>query len=103
MNVVGKSEVRQQIGEVETVAGELLRYFRSEVRKGGDFKRSVRKSLREDIALADPTSGIGAAFANAFEDAEQAEENANHAKSPRFAEQGSLQLQWTKNAVKGEY
>lgn len=103
MNVVSKGEVRQQIGEVETVAGESLRYFMSEVRKGEDFKRSVRKSLREDIAMADPTSGIGAAFANAFEDAEQAEENANHAKSPRFAEQGSLQLQWTKNAVKGEY
>ena len=103
MNVVGKGEVRQQIGEVETVAGESLRYFRSEVRKGEDFKRSVRKSLREDIALADPVSGIGAALANAFEDAQQAEENASHAKLPRFAEQGSLQLQWTKNAVKGEY
>ena len=102
MNVVSKGEVRQQIGEVKTVAGESLRYFRSEVRKGEDLKRSVRKSLREDIALSDPMSGIGAALANAFEDAQQAEENASHAKSPRFAEQGSLQLQWTKNAVKGE-
>ena len=103
MNVVGKGEVRQQIGEVETVAGESLRYFMSGVRKGENFKRFVRKSLREDIALADPMSGIGAALANAFEDAEQADENASHARSPRFAEQGSLQLQWTKNAVKGEY
>ena len=104
MNVISKGDVRQQIGEVETVDGESLRYFKSEVKKGENFKRSVRKSIREDIALADPMSGgLGAVFVNAIEDAQQADENTSNARSPRFAEQGSLQLQWTKNAVKGEY
>ncbi len=103
MNVVSKGEVRQQIDEVETVDGESLRYFKSDVKKGENFKRSVRKSIREDVALADPMSGLGAVFVNAIEDAQQMEENVGNAKSPRFAEQGSLQLQWRKNAAKGEY
>lgn len=103
MKVVSKGEVRQQIDEVETVDGESLRYFKSDVKKGENFKRSGRKSIREDVALADPMSGLGAVFVNAIEDAQQADENTSNARSPRFAEQGSLQLQWTKNAVKGEY
>ena len=47
--------------------------------------------------------GLGAVFANAFEAAMQSEENARDARSPRFAPQGSIQLQWTKNAIKGDW
>ena len=96
-----KGEVSQRIGNYETVDGETLRYFVSTQGKGEDFRRSVRKAINQRAIDCTPMQGgFGAVLANAFEDAMQEDENSKNASSPRFAPQGSLQLQWTKNAVK---
>jgi len=103
-DIVKKGEVTQQIGNLDTTDGETLRYFKSELGKGEDFNRSVRKAINEHTIESDPMhGGVGAAFANAFEDAMQGEENAKNAKAPCFAARGSLQLQATSRATKGEW
>lgn len=103
-DIVKKGEVSQQIGNLDTTEGETLRYFKSDLGKGEDFSRSVRKAVNQHTMDNHPLNGgVGAAFANAFENAQQQEENAKNAKSPRFAARGSLQLQATSQATKGEW
>lgn len=103
-DIVKKGEVTQKIGNLDTTEGETLRYFKSDLGKGEDFSRSVRKAVNQHTMDTNPLNGgIGAAFANAFENAMQADENNKNAKSPRFAARGSLQLQATSQATKGEW
>lgn len=103
-DLISKRNVSQKVGNYETVDGETFRYFSSAIGYGEDFKRSVRKSINQYTIDYQPMNGgLGAVFANAFEDAMQSEENARDAHSPRFAPQGSIQLQWTKNAIKGDW
>lgn len=98
---VSKGEVSQRVAEYETVDGETLRYFAGKLEKGEDFMRTVRKTVNQQaIDFAPQQEGVGAALANVVEDALQGDENAKNARSPRFAPQGSLQLQFTRNAVK---
>ncbi|MBQ3341860.1 MAG: hypothetical protein IJG84_08185 [Kiritimatiellae bacterium] len=100
--MVSKGEVRQRVADYETVEGEMLRYFVGRPEGGEDFQRTVRKAINQHTIDYTPLQGgLGAVFANAFEDAMQGDENAKNARSPRFAPQGSLQLQFTRNAVKG--
>lgn len=101
-DMVSKGEVRQRIADYETVEGETLRYFVGRPEGGEDFQRTVRKAINQHTIDHTPLQGgLGAVFANAFEDAMQGDENAKNARSPRFAPQGSLQLQFTRNAAKG--
>ena len=101
-DMVSKGEVRQRIADYETVEGETLRYFVGRPEGGEDFRRTVRKAINQHTIDCTPLQGgFGAVFADAFEDAMQGEENAKNARSPRFAPQGSLQLQFTRNAVNG--
>lgn len=103
LDSISKGDVSQEIGNLETVDGETLRYFISSPDMGEDPIRSARKAInRHEIDFDLGNGGLGAAFANAFEDAIQSDENARNAQSPRFAPRGSLQLQWTRNAVKGD-
>ncbi len=100
--MVSKGEVGQRIASYETVDGETLRYFVGSPEGGENFQRTVRKAINQHTIDYTPLQGgLGAVFANAFEDAMQGDENAKNARSPRFAPQGSLQLQFTRNAVKG--
>ena len=100
--MVSKGEVSQRIANYETVEGETLRYFVGRPEGGENFQRTVRKAINQHTIDYTPLQGgLGAVFANAFEDAMQGDENAKNARSPRFAPQGSLQLQFTRNAVKG--
>ena len=100
--MVSKGEVSQRIANYETVEGETLRYFVGRPEGGENFQRKVRKAINQHTIDYTPLQGgLGAVFANAFEDAMQADENVKNAQSPRFAPQGSLQLQFTRNAVKG--
>ena len=100
--MVSKGEVSQRIANYETVEGETLRCFVGRPEGGEDFQRTVRKAINQyTIDYTPLQGGLGAVFANAFEDAMQGDENAKNARSPRFAPQGSLQLQFTRNAVKG--
>ena len=99
---MSKGEVSQRVAEYETVDGETLRYFAGKLEKGEDFLRTVRKAVNQQtIDFASQQEGVGAALANVVEDALQGDENAKNARSPRFAPQGSIQLQFTRNAVKG--
>ena len=101
-DIVRKGEVSQAVGTIDTVQGETLRYFKSPMGKGEDFRRSIRKAVNQYTIESDPMNGgVGAAFANVIEDALQAGENEKNAKAACFALQGSLQLQLTKNAHKG--
>ena len=98
---MSKGEVSQRIADYETVDGETLRYFVGRLAEGEDFQRTVRKAINQHTIDNTPLQGgIGAVIANAFEDAMQGDENAKNARSPRFAPQGSLQLQFTRNVVK---
>ena len=100
--MVSKGEVSQQIANYETVDGETLRYFVGRPEGGEDFRRTVRKAINQHTIDHTPLQGgLGAVFANAFEDAMQGDENAKNARSPRFAPQGSLQLQFTRDAANG--
>ena len=100
--MVSKGEVGQMVADYETVEGETLRYFVGRQEGGENFQRTVRKAINQHTIDYTPLQGgLGAVFANAFEDAMQGDENAKNACSPRFAPQGSLQLQFTRNAVKG--
>ena len=99
--MVSKGEVSQRIADYETVDGETLRYFVGRLAEGEDFQRTIRKAINQHTIDNTPLQGgIGAVIANAFEDAMQGDENAKNARSPRFAPQGSLQLQFSRNAVK---
>ena len=99
-----KGEVSQDIGNLETMNGETLRFFRSELSFGEKLDRSVRKTLRGMAMEENPEQGgVGNLFANIAEDAAQAKENESAAKSHQFAEKGSLQLLMTKRAAKGVY
>ena len=100
--MVSKGEVSQRVADYETVEGETLRYFVCRPECGEDFRRMVRKAINQHTIDYTPLQGgLGAVFANAFEDAMQGDENAKNARSPRFAPQGSLQLQFSRNAAKG--
>ena len=100
--MVSKGEVSQRVADYETVEGETLRYFVCRPEYGEDFRRMVRKAINQHTIDYTPLQGgLGAVFANAFEDAMQGDENAKNARSPRFAPQGSLQLQFSRNAAKG--
>jgi len=104
-DVISKGEVSQQIGTIDTVDGETLRYFTGAMAAGEEFTRTVRKTVNQhsiNFELASE-SGIAALVANVFEDAMQKDENTRNARSPRFAPRGSLQLLWTKNAVQGDW
>ena len=101
-DVIRKGSVSQKIGNFENTEGETLRYFISEIGEGEDFGRSVRKAVNQHTIDTNPlNSGFGAALANAFEDAQQADENRANARRPMFQPQGSLQVLLTKNAAKG--
>jgi len=103
-DVISKGEVSQQIGTIDTVDGETLRYFIGEMESGEEFSRTVRKTINLNVPSYNQGNlGVGAIIANAFEDAMQKDENAHNAKSPRFAPRGSLQLQRTENAVQGDW
>lgn len=101
-DLLRKGNVSQCVGTIDTVDGETLRYFKSEIGKGEDFARSIRKAVNRHTIETNPLNGgFGAALANAFESAQQADENRKNANAAMFAQQGSLQLQLTKNAEKG--
>ena len=101
-DVIRKGSVSQKIGNFENTEGETLRYFISEIGEGEDFSRSVRKAVNQHTIDTNPLNGgFGAALANAFEDAQQADENRANARRPMFQPQGSLQVLLTKNAAKG--
>lgn len=101
-DVIRKGSVSQKIGNFENTEGETLRYFISEIGEGEDFGRSIRKAVNQHTIDTNPLNGgFGAALANAFEDAQQADENRANARRPMFQPQGSLQLLLTKNAAKG--
>lgn len=101
-DVIRKGSVSQKIGNFENTEGETLRYFISEIGEGEDFGRSVRKAVNQHTIDTNPLNGgFGAALANAFEDAQQADENRANARRPMFQPQGSLQVLLTKNAAKG--
>lgn len=100
-DVIRKGEVSQKIGNFENTEGETLRFFKSDLGKGEDFSRSVRKAVNTNSVGGDPFGALGAGLANAFEDAMQADENRANARNPMFQQQGAVQLLFTKNAVKG--
>lgn len=101
-DVIRKGNVSQKIGNLENTEGETLRYFTGEIGEGEDFGRSVRKAINQHTIDTNPLNGgFGAALANAFEVAQQADENRANAQRPMFQPQGSLQLLFTKNAAKG--
>lgn len=104
-DMISKGEICQQVGTLDTVDGETLRYFIGAMSAGEEFTRTVRKTVNQHAINFELTSesGVGALLANTFEDAMQKDENAQNAKSPRFAPRGSLQLQWTQNAVQGDW
>ena len=103
-DLLRKGNVSQCVGTIDTVDGETLRYFKSEIGKGEDFARSIRKAVNQHTIETNPLNGgFGAALANAFENAQQAAENRKNASAAMFAQQGSLQLQLTKNAEKGAW
>ena len=103
-DLLRKGNVSQCVGTIDTVDGETLRYFKSEIGKGEDFARSIRKAVNRHTIETNPLNGgFGAALANAFENAQQADENRKNASAAMFAQQGSLQLQLTKNAEKGRW
>ena len=96
--MVSKGEVSQRVASYDTVEGETLRYFVGRAEAGENLQRTVHKAINQHaIDYAPAQEKIGALLANAFEDAMQGDENAKNARSPRFAPQGSLQLQFTKN------
>ena len=103
-DVIRMGSVSQKIGNFENTEGETLRYFISAIGEGEDFGRSVRKAVNQHTIDTNPLNGdfgLGAALANAFEDAQQADENRANARRPMFQPQGSLQVLLTKNAAKG--
>lgn len=100
-DVIRKGQVSQKIGNFENTEGETLRFFKSDLGKGEDFGRSVRKAINSNTVGGDPFGALGAGLANAFEDAMQADENSTNARNPMFQKQGAVQLLFTKNAVKG--
>lgn len=101
-DILSKGSVSQEIGTIDTVGGETLRFFKTEIEEGEDFSRSVRKAFNQHSAASDPLGGgFGLALANAFEDAEQAEENQRNAGDPNFASRGAVQLQRTTRAKRG--
>ncbi len=95
---VEKGAVSQQIGTIDTIEGETFRYFKGDLEKGEAFDRQVRK-MSNNLQ----SGGFGGGFADMFENAMQADENARDSKNNRFAKQGSIQLQYTKDAPKTEY
>ena len=97
-----KGEVTQSIGNLDTANGETLRFFRSDVSAGESLERKMRKAVNEASSEDNLGAGLGAALANAAEDANQARENAANMSSPCFAEKGSLQLLQTEKAEKGK-
>ena len=103
MDLLRKGNVSQHIGTIDTVDGETLRYFRSEIEMEEDLARSIRKSVNQYAIDVDPRNGGIGALANALENAQQAEENRRNANTAMFARQGSLQLLLTRNAKKGEW
>lgn len=101
-DILSKGSVSQEIGTIDTVGGETLRFFKTEIEEGEDFSRSVRKSFNQYSAASNPLGGgFGLALVNAFEDAEQAEENQRNAGDPNFASRGAVQLQRTTRAKRG--
>ncbi len=98
-NVISKNAVRQAIIDYTTTGGVTARYFSGALKYGEDFSRTLRKFSNSHADNGGAASGL----ANALENAVQDEQNAKDAASPRFAPQGSIQILYTKDAVKGEF
>ena len=98
---VAKGNIRQTIGNMETLAGETCRFFRSDLAASEDFGQVVRQASSEAALALQPQADTSLlALASAFEAVEAAERNASAARDYRFSPRGSIQLQWTRNAPK---
>ena len=97
LNIIKKNSVSQKIIELANTDGITMRYFKEPVSFGEDTARLLRKlgnSYQDN-------SGSASGLANAMEDAVQGAQNNDDAQSTRFAPQGSIQILYTRDAVKG--
>lgn len=97
LNIIKKNAVRQKIVELANTDGITVRYFQEPVSFGEDMARSLRKFSNS----YQDNSGSASGLANAMEDALQDAQNNDDAQSTRFAPQGSIQILYTRDAVKG--
>ena len=97
VNFITKNSVKQEIWEIANTDGITMRYFRKPVSFGEDTARSLRKFRNSYQDNGGSASGL----ANAMEDALQGAQNNDDAQTTRFAPQGSIQILYTRDAVKG--
>lgn len=104
-DVISKGEVSQKIGNFENIAGETLRFFKSDLSKGEDLARSVRKSMIYNSAVStlNVSDMLGAIVLGALENDSQQRENNANACNPMFQQQGAVQLLYTRDAVRGSF